>query len=65
MSIYILHPMFYYLSKKFQILNTGMSFDYITIFLYTALIVFLLSRDYVYNGLNKIFDIISRTVFKN
>lgn len=65
MSIYILHPIFYYLSKKYQILNTGMPFDYITIFLYTALIVFLLSRDCVYNGLNKIFDIISKTVLKN
>ena len=65
MSIYILHPLFFYLSRKYQILNTGMPIDYITIFLYTALIVFLLSRDVVYNGLNKIFDIISRIVLKN
>lgn len=65
MSVYILHPVFYYLSKKYNFLNTGSSFDYLTIFLYTGFVVFILSRDFVHNALNKTFKFIAKVVLKN
>ncbi len=63
MSIYILHPIFYYLSKKYNILNTGSNLDYLTIFLYTGIVVFVLSRDFIHNTLNKIFQFIGKILF--
>lgn len=65
MPVYILHPVFYYLSKKYNLLNTGSNLDYLTIFLYTGLVILILSRDFVYNALNKIFKFIARVVLKN
>ena len=63
MSIYILHPIFYYLSKKYNILNTGSNLDYLTIFLYTGMVMFVLSRDFIHNTLNKIFQFIGKILF--
>lgn len=65
MPVYILHPVFYYLSKKYNLLNTGSNLDYLTIFLYTGLVILILSRDFVYNVLNKIFKFIAKVVLKN
>lgn len=65
LSVYILHPVFYYLSKKYHLLNTGSSFDYLTVFLYTGFVVFILSRDFVHNALNKTFKFIAKVVLKN
>ena len=64
MSIYILHPIFYYLSKKYNILNTGSNLDYLTIFLYTGMVMFVLSRDFIHNTLNKIFQFTGKILFK-
>lgn len=64
LTIYFGHSFFYYLSLKYQFLSTGTWVDYVSIVLYTALAVFLLSRECMYNGLNKIFDITSKILLR-
>ena len=64
LNIYFIHVFFFYLARKYQFLNTNTVYDWLSIFVYSFFVIWILSRRIVKSHFTDIINCLHNTLFR-